>query len=238
MEDDEERNLRKGQFDLERLQNDPENFDILADDAGAIEQAINSATWREVYEACCIHTATEWAWVFLGFLSVLFMLFWFLFALKLMGTSAKVLTGCTATQFFANSSNPLSGVIIGMVATILLDSSSTTTSIIVSLTGTVLTLDQAIYMVMGCNVGTTFTGQLVALSRLGNPDQLERVFAGACIHDMFNYYSVVVFVPIEVIFGYLSWITHLMVSGVNNDGGGEEWEVRTRDKCHSILFWT
>jgi solute carrier family 34 (sodium-dependent phosphate cotransporter) len=168
--------------------------------------------------------------VFVGIVIVVFFLYWFMFALKLMGNSAKVLTGCTASEFFANSSNPFSGVIIGMVATILLDSSSTTTAIIVSLTGTVLTLDQAIYMVMGCNVGTTFTGQLVALSRIGNPEQLERVFSGACIHDMFNYYSVVIFVPLELITGYLEWITGLMVRNVNADGGGEEWEVRVKIK--------
>ena len=197
---------------------------MLAENEGALDEALHSATWSEVYEACCVHSAREWGYVAVGVFIVLFFLFWFLFALKVMGNSAKVLTGCTASTFFANSTNPVSGVIIGMVATMLLDSSSTTTAIIVSLTGTVLTLDQAIYMVMGCNVGTTFTGQLVALSRIGNKDQLERVFAGACIHDMFNYYSVCIFLPIEVLTGYLSWLTGLMVSGASADGGGEEWE--------------
>lgn len=223
-QDDTKKATKENPVDINIFNPTADEYDMLAQDVGAVEDALHNATWSEVYEACCVHTAREWGMVAIGVFLVLFFLYWFMFALKLMGNSAKVLTGCTASTFFASSTNPVSGVIIGMVATMLLDSSSTTTAIIVSLTGTVLTLDQAIYMVMGCNVGTTFTGQLVALSRIGNKDQLERVFAGACVHDMFNYFSVVIFLPLEVLTGYLAWLTGLMVSGAEADGGGEEWE--------------
>jgi solute carrier family 34 (sodium-dependent phosphate cotransporter) len=115
---------------------------------------LNQATWGEVYEACCVHTVREWLLVLFGIFLTFFFLYWFLFALNVMGTSAKVLSGCHAGGLFTNGSNPVSAVMLGVIATVLLDSSSTTTSIIISLTGTVISKEDAIYMVMGCNVGT------------------------------------------------------------------------------------
>lgn len=118
------------------------------------EEQLNDATWGEVYEACCVHTASEWGMVAFGLFLTVFFLYWFLFALNVMGDSAQVLTGCRAAGLFGDGANPVSAVMVGVLATILLDSSSTTTSIIISLTGTVISREDAIYMIMGCNVGT------------------------------------------------------------------------------------
>ena len=47
---------------------------------------------------------------------------------------------------------------VGILVTVLIQSSSTSTSIIITLAGAKLvSVEQAIYMVMGCNIGTSVT---------------------------------------------------------------------------------
>jgi Na+/Pi-cotransporter len=121
---------------------------------GNILEEFEEATWGDVYQSCCVHSATEWGWITVGLLLVLFFLYWFMFSLELLGSSAKVLTGCSAGALFGDDTNPVAAVMIGMIVTVLLQSSSTTTSIIISLTGTAISVETGIYMVMGSNIGT------------------------------------------------------------------------------------
>ena len=65
----------------------------------------------------------------------LFFLYFFLISIELLGSAAKVLTGCSAGGLFGSEANPIAGLVIGMLVTVLIQSSSTTTSIIVSLVG-------------------------------------------------------------------------------------------------------
>jgi len=192
-------------------------------EAEELLEELHDATWGDVYQACCIHTASEWAWIFLGLMIVFFFLYFFMFSLEVLGSSAKVLTGCSAGALFGDDTNPVAGVMVGIICTVLLQSSSTTTSIIISLTGSVITLNQGIYMIMGANIGTTVTNTLVAIGQMGNQDQLEKAFAGATVHDMFNYLTVAVLFPVELITGYLNRVTGLMVKNANTEKG-DEWE--------------
>jgi len=112
---------------------------------------------------------------------------------------------------------------IGIIATVLLQSSSTTTSIVVSLTGSAVSVQQGIYMIMGANIGTSVTNTIVAIGQMGNGDQLERAFAGATVHDMFNFMTVAILFPIEIITGYLDALTRAMVKNANPTDG-ESWE--------------
>jgi len=58
-----------------------------------------------------------------------------------------VLTGCVAGSLFGDDMNPIAGLMVGILATVLLQSSSTTTSIIVALVGAeAVSVDQGIYM--------------------------------------------------------------------------------------------
>jgi solute carrier family 34 (sodium-dependent phosphate cotransporter) len=187
-------------------------------------EEIHDATWAEVFEACCVHTAAEWVMIFFGICLVLFFLYFFLFGLELMGTGAKVAGGCSAGALFGDEVNPVAGLMIGVLATVLLQSSSTTTSIIVLLVGAgSVSVRQGIFMIMGANIGTTITNTLVALGHLGNGDQLERAFAGATVHDMFNYLTVATLFPLELIFGFLRRLTGAMVANVKTKDG-ESWE--------------
>jgi sodium-dependent phosphate cotransporter len=88
----------------------------------------------------------------------MFFLYFFLVSLELLGSSAKVLGGCSAGGLFGGQSNPVAALVIGVLATVLVQSSSTTTSIIVSLVGAqAFSVQTGIYMVMGANIGTSVT---------------------------------------------------------------------------------
>ena len=94
---------------------------------------IGDATWAEVGRACCVHSSMEWGKIFIGVCGALFFLYFFLFSLELLGNSAKVLGGCTAGGIMGDNVNPVAALVIGELATALVQSSSTTTSIIVPL---------------------------------------------------------------------------------------------------------
>ena len=196
------------------------DVDFFEEDA----EDIGDATWGEVCTTCCCHTPVEWAWIGVGICFLLFFLYFFLVGLELLGTSAKVLGGCTAGSMFGDQVNPIAALMIGVISTVLLQSSSTTTSIIVSLVGAgSIGTNQAIYMVMGANIGTTVTNTIVAMGQMGNGDQLERAFAGATVHDMFNYMTVAILLPLEAATGYLYYLTGAMVKNATVSDG-DSWE--------------
>jgi len=97
------------------------------------EGEVVPASWRDVGTACCCHSVTEWLSIGGSLTALCFFLYFFLLGLELMGTSFKVVGGCTAGSLLGSDVNPLSSLIIGIIATALLQSSSTTASIIVSL---------------------------------------------------------------------------------------------------------
>eukprot|EP00978_Attheya_sp_CCMP212_P010939 scaffold26612_cov56-Attheya_sp.AAC.7 len=172
---------------------------------------IGDATWSEVCRACCVHEPQEWLKIFAGVCLLVFFLYFFLLGLELLGTSAKVLGGCTTGSLLGDDTNPVAGLMIGILATVLLQSSSTTTSIVVSLVSGGLDVKAAIYMVMGANIGTSVTNTIVAMGHMGDGDELERAFAGATVHDMFNFLSVAIFFPLEIVTGYLFYLTKAML---------------------------
>lgn len=54
---------------------------------------------------------------------------------------------------------------------------------------------------MGANIGTSITNTLVSFTQCSNRNEFRRAFAAATIHDMFNYLSVMTFLPLEVATG-------------------------------------
>ena len=94
--------------------------------------------------------------------------------------------------------NPVIGLMIGILGTVLVQSSSTFTSIIVAAIGAGMDIHIAIPMIMGANIGTSVTNTLVAMTQIGNKDEFERAFAAATVHDMFNWCTVLIVFTIEV----------------------------------------
>ena len=76
---------------------------------------------------------------------------------------------CKAGALFGDDT-----LMIGILSTVLLQSSSTTTSIIVSLVGSTISINQGIYMVMGASIGTSVTNTIVSMGQRGDGDQPER----------------------------------------------------------------
>jgi len=117
--------------------------------------------------------------------------------------------------------NPIAGLCIGILATVLLQSSSTTTSITVGLVSDILEVKLAIFVIMGANIGTSVTNTIVSMGHLGDGDELERAFAGATVHDMFNFGAVLILLPLEAITGFLYHITDAITPDEVSDG--EKW---------------
>ncbi|MEM7280151.1 MAG: Na/Pi symporter [Pseudomonadota bacterium] len=105
-----------------------------------------------------------------------------------------------AAKIFAFASNPLVGVILGTLATALVQSSSTVTSVIVGLVAGGMPVSIAVPMIMGANMGTTITNTIVSLGNIGERKMFNKSFQAATVHDFFNLYSIVIFLPIEMIF--------------------------------------
>lgn len=186
-------------------------------------EEIGDATWYEVYQTCCCHTPQEWGIIACFMVLVLTALYFFLFGLDMLGNGAKILTGCTSGSILKEEQNPVAGLMIGILATVLLQSSSTTTSIVVSLVGEeVVNTKNGIYMIMGANIGTSVTNTIVSLGFLGDGDNLERAFAGAVVHDMFNFLSVAIMLPLEAATGVLYHFTNAITPATVSEG--EKWE--------------
>ena len=60
-------------------------------------------------------------------------------------------------------------------------------------------MSEAVPMVMGANIGTSVTNTLVSLTQVGDREEFGRAFSAATVHDMFNWCTVCVMLPIEVI---------------------------------------
>ncbi|WAR19519.1 NPT2B-like protein [Mya arenaria] len=118
-------------------------------------------------------------------------------------------------------SNPVAGLMIGVLATVLLQSSSTTTSIVVSMVGGggLLSVHLAIPIVMGANIGTSVTNTIVSIGQITNKNDFRRAFAGATVHDAFNWLSVLILLPLEVATG------KFMFESVSRDDGWSDAAV-------------
>lgn len=130
----------------------------------------------------------------------LFFLYFFLVGLNLMGDAFKALAGDSAGNIFGFASNPIAGLMVGILFTVMVQSSSTTTSIIVTAVGAnVLEVTTAVPMIFGANIGTSVTNTIVSIGFAGNILNYERAFAGATVHDIFNIFNVILWLIIESI---------------------------------------
>lgn len=140
----------------------------------------------------------------MGVLLFLGLLYLFLMSISLLGGSFKLLGKGIAEGLIATTSNPFAGLLIGIFTTAIVQSSSLTTSLVVALvSGGALTVENAVPIVMGANIGTTITCTIVALGHIGRSDEFERAYGGALLHDVFNIMSVAIIFPIQLATGFL-----------------------------------
>lgn len=124
-------------------------------------------------------------------------------AVGVIGSGFSLAAGDQAETLFSFAANPVIGLMIGIAATALTQSSSTTTSVTVGLVAGGLPLEIAIPIILGANIGTTLTNTLVSLAMVRDKEQFRRGFAAATVHDFFNLLAVVIFLPLEMAFGLL-----------------------------------
>lgn len=188
---------------------------IEQDDPWAISNIYTEITpWKEL-SGC--GKFQRIAWDFVGKVVLLIgFLYFFICSLDFLSVAFKLIGGKAAGQVFSENqilSNPVAGLMIGILATVLLQSSSTTTSIVVSMVAAkIIPVKNAISMVMGANIGTSVTNTLVSLGQITVKNDFRRAFAGATVHDMFNWLTVIVLLPIEAASGFLYRLTDFLVS--------------------------
>ncbi len=130
---------------------------------------------------------------------VIGLLYVFLAGVKALESAIQCFGSGFAEGLLEAVSSPICGLAAGMLATVLVQSSSVTTATIVGLVGSgALTVGAAVPMVMGANIGTTVTATLAALGHLRKGPEFERAFAGATVHDFFNLLAVLLLFPIEM----------------------------------------
>jgi len=147
-------------------------------------------------------------------------LYFFIVGINGMSHAFKLFGKEFADNMLRTTSSPFVGLFIGILATALVQSSSTTTSIIVGMVaGGAITIEGAIPMVMGANIGTTITNLLVSLGHIRQGQEFRRAFAAATIHDVFNWIAVLVLFPLELMTGYLARTATLMAGWFAGVGG-------------------
>ena len=68
---------------------------------------------------------------------------------------------------------------------------------------------------MGANIGTSVTNTIVSMGQVKDRDEFRRAFGGATVHDMFNWLTVIVLLPVEVASGYLYRLSGVIIRSLN-----------------------
>ena len=89
----------------------------------------------------------------------------FLYGMQMMSTGLEAAAGNKMKSILEKlTSNRFKGVLVGAAITAVIQSSSATTVMVVGFVNSgLMTLNQAVWVIMGANIGTTITGQLIAL---------------------------------------------------------------------------
>ena len=143
--------------------------------------------------------------------AVIAVLYLFLVSIGMIGTAFKGMGREFAEALFESNASALIGLFIGILATGLIQSSSTTTSLVVGMVaaGTFgddpqLAVAAAVPYIMGANIGTSITNTIVSLGHIVHKEEFKRAFSASVIHDFFNIFAVIVILPLELIFGLIS----------------------------------
>jgi len=144
----------------------------------------------------------------------------FIVGITAMGASFKLFGKEFAENMLETTSSPFVGLFIGILATAIVQSSSTTTSLVVGMVaGGAISIEGAIPMVMGANIGTTVTCLMVSMGQITQKAEFKRAFAAATIHDFFNLITVAILFPLELATGLLAKLSGLMQTAFQGVGG-------------------
>jgi sodium-dependent phosphate cotransporter len=165
------------------------------------------------------------------------LIYTFLVGVSALEKGIKIMGEDTQERLFSSVSNPIAGLCVGILGTVLVQSSSASTSVIVGLVATKgISVDAAIPMIMGANIGTTVTNTLVSLGHIRQPAEFKRAFAAATVHDFFNVMAVAVLLPLELMTGAISktatWVSDRLVGTA-----GSEWKSPVKAWVKKPVEW-
>ena len=161
----------------------------------------------------------------------------FLVGVSSLEAGIKIMGADTQERLFSAVSNPVAGLCIGILGTVLVQSSSASTSVIVGLVASgALGVDAAVPMVMGAIIGTTVTNTLVALGHVRQSAEFRRAFAAATVHDFFNLLSVAILLPAEILTGVVSK-TAEAISELLVGSAGSDWKSPFKEWVKGPVGW-
>ncbi len=152
---------------------------------------------------------------------VIALLYVFLAAVRLLEGGIKGFGSDFTDALFQGVSNPVAGLAVGVLGTVLVQSSSVSTTTIVGLVASgVLDVQSAVPMIMGANIGTTVTNTLVALTHMRRSSEFKLAFTAATMHDFFNLLAVVILLPLELTTRVLSKAAEAITEAVSGGSVG------------------
>jgi sodium-dependent phosphate cotransporter len=168
---------------------------------------------------------------------VVALIYCFLIGVSALEQGIKLMGEDVQEQLFSSVSNPIAGLSVGILGTVLVQSSSASTSVIVGLVASgAISVDAAVPMIMGANIGTTVTNTLVSLGHVRHSDEFRRAFAAATVHDFFNVMAVAILLPLELTTGLISniaeWISERLVGSA-----GSDWESPIKRWVKEPVGW-
>lgn len=170
-------------------------------------------------------------------LLVFSLIYIFLVGVSSLESGIKVMGADTQESLFQSVNNPIAGLFVGILGTVLVQSSSASTSVVVGLVASgALGVDAAVPMIMGANIGTTVTNTLVSLGSIRQSDEFKRAFAAATVHDFFNLLAVAILLPIELLTGALSNIAESITEALGGSAGSE-WKSPIKKWVKEPVGW-
>jgi sodium-dependent phosphate cotransporter len=131
-------------------------------------------------------------------------LYGFLVSIGMLGRAFKMFSGGFIGDLVQSASDPVIGLFVGILVTSLVQSSSTTTSLVVAMVGGgTMPVATAIPVVMGANIGTSVTNILVSLGHINRGPEFRRAYAAANVHDFFNVLAVLFLFPLQLATNFL-----------------------------------
>lgn len=171
----------------------------------------------------------------------------FLVSINLLGVFKSSGTGHFEQMIASLANNPFLGLLIGILATSVFQSSSTTTSLVVGLVGANFlnlpmeeTLRAVIPVIMGANIGTSVTNTLVSIGHVARRVEFTRAFAAATVHDFFNFLCVIIFLPLQIATDFIGKGAAFLARAFEHTGGmkmGSPLKMMIKPQVKVVQEW-
>lgn len=146
--------------------------------------------------------------LFQSIIYIIAVLVLFLISIELLVSSLSHLGKGTVESVLEVTANPFVSLFIGLLITALIQSSSTTTAMIVAMVASgSLDMQRAIPIIMGANIGTTLTNNIVSLGFITKKKKFSRAFSTATLHDYFNILVTMIMFPLQYKYNLLGNIS-------------------------------